>query len=215
MRGLDGKNVQGDRRGEQEGQRVVADRQGEHDRGPHQPAVGPSSRPVAALRTPAHLPADEQADEDRDEREVQCMRLGVGADRPGKRRDGEPKPDEESDPARAGQDPHEVHGHANGQGRRRSPRRGSCAMRHPRTAAGRSRRASRGSRTSGSRSGARCRGRARRPAARPCPRMRRPAGGASPSSRNAVSAARTGGPQRSSRRRVTIRAGCPRPRPTH
>ena len=88
MPGLDRQHVQADRDGQEERQRVVADREPEDDRRRDQPAVRArvDRRPRPAVAADAVVPADEQPEQDRDEREVEDVRVGVRADRPGDRR---------------------------------------------------------------------------------------------------------------------------------
>ena len=127
--------------------------------------------PVVAAATRA-VPADQQPEQDRHERQVERMRLGVGRDRPGDRGQGQPDAGRDPEDRAAGQGPDEVDGDAGGD-REARPEAGSSGRPARRTAGGGPTPASRGGRRSGSPSGARCPGAGRPPGARRCPRTRR------------------------------------------
>ena len=152
---------------------MIADRQAGQDRRCDEPAVG-----AARIDAARPLPAHQQPEQARQQREVQRVRVGVGADRPDDRRGREPDPGDDTEDRRARQ--------AAGRGRRSSrprPRRGSrtggsSGTRPRRAARARSRPASRGARTSDSRSGGPCRGSAGPSGTPRCPRSRRRASAA-------------------------------------
>ena len=155
---------------------MVADREPEDDRRADQPAVGARVRrgPRAVVAADAVVPADEQPEQDRDQRQVEDVRVGVRADRPGERRQGERRgrPRPRGRPSAS----------APGRGRPSPPAatpRQTAESRFIRNAGVAERlehaprRASPAGRRSGSRSGARCPGPGRPSGTPRCPRTRR------------------------------------------
>ena len=204
-------------RREQQRQRVVADRQAEHDRGGHEPAVGALAARIVERGAPPILPAARAAGAGRRRarggaraRRRACRsprRCGVSAS---------PSPAADPEPASSRvSDADEVDRDAGGQPRRRSPRAGSSGTPARRTAGARSRRASRGARRSGSRSGGPCPGAARRLELGRVPeRRRRACSAAAPRARTRSAPTADRREARDREPALTIRAGCPRRRPT-
>ena len=106
---LDGEDEEQDRRAEQQRQRVVADRQPGHDRGGDQEPVrrpGVRRRPdvrVDRAAAPGLLPADQQPEDDREQGEMEGVRIGVGPDGPDDRRQRDPDPGGDAEGDRAAQ----------------------------------------------------------------------------------------------------------------
>ena len=108
---IDRQDVEPDRDREQERQRVVADRQPEDERRGDEEAVAP----IGGLgRAGVRVPRDQQPEQDRDEREVERVRLGVGPDRPGDRGQGHGDPGRDPEDEPAGQRPDEIDGDPGG-----------------------------------------------------------------------------------------------------
>ena len=181
------------------------------------PASDPSRRrrctpPVQAAGRV--LPRDQQPQQDRDERQVERVRLGVGGRWPRRSASGQPDPGRD---ARARAEPvrrrtrSTVTPAATATTERR--RAGSSGRPARRTAGGRPRRASRAGRRSGSRSGGPCPSAVRPPGARPCPRTRRPGSSASDAATKAIEP-RPAASAASRAGSITIRATGSTARPT-
>ncbi len=95
---------------------MVADREPEDDRRGDQPAIRArvAGRPRPVVAADPVVPADEQAEQDRDQRQVEDMRVGVRADRPGQGRQGEREARGDPDGDRARQRPDQVDRHRGG-----------------------------------------------------------------------------------------------------
>ncbi len=102
--GVDGEDEEPDRDGEEDRQRVIAEREGEDD-------GGADEVPVGAVGPAPTLPGDEQPQEDGDEGEVERVCLGVGGDRPGDRGQRHRHPGGHPDGQPAGQPTNEVDAH--------------------------------------------------------------------------------------------------------
>jgi hypothetical protein len=100
---------QADRWCQEQRERVIADREGVRDRRRQEPTVGPiASRRVVRIPGPV-LPADEEPQQDGDQREVQGVRLGVRADRPGRGCQGHRQAGHHAEGGGPRQDPREIH----------------------------------------------------------------------------------------------------------
>ena len=104
---VDGEHVQPDRDHQQQGQRMVADGQPEDDRRGKQVAVAPVAWDGVGRADPP-VPLDQEPEQDRHERQVKGVRLGVGGDRPGDRGQGHRDAGRDPDRQPTGKSPHEV-----------------------------------------------------------------------------------------------------------
>ena len=108
---IDRQDVQPDRDRQEERQRVIADRQREDERRGHEEAVAP----IGGLGRPrVRVPGDQQPEQDRHEREVERVRLGVGPDRPGDGGEGHGDAGGDAQDEPAGQGPDEIDGDRGG-----------------------------------------------------------------------------------------------------
>jgi hypothetical protein len=89
---------------------MVADGQPEDDRRGEQVSVAPvaPALPEGAGRANPGVPLDQEPEQHRNERQVERVRLGVGRDRPGDRRERQPDAGRDPEHQAAGQRAHEV-----------------------------------------------------------------------------------------------------------
>ena len=105
--GFDRQHEEGDPGGKQDGQAVVPEHHAVDRRRPDEPAIG-----AGCVLSPAALPAHEEDEQQRGQRQVERVRVGEGAHPPGDRREGQEESRPDGDARAAGQLADEDHGQA-------------------------------------------------------------------------------------------------------